>query len=397
MIEVKVPELGENIEEADVASVLVREGETIERDQSILELATDKASFELPSSHAGVVKEVHVKPGDSVSVGQVAILLEDAEPEARAKARDEPSARPAAEEPARAAGPAARRLARELGVDLNEIERGDDELITGSDVRAYAREPRRAPDPEPEPERPSPERPSPETRGDTEREPLSRLARVTAENVTRSWRTIPHVTQHDLIDVTALERARSEYQAQRTEDDPSLTMTVLAIKAAVAALKAFPRFNASLDTEASELIIKRYYNIGIAVDTEQGLLVPVVQDADRKTTRELAAAVDSLARRARVQALWPAEMNGGTFTITNLGGLGGTTFTPIIRHPEVAILGLSRLRTEKHLRDGAAVSLKLLPVSLSYDHRVVNGADAVRFVRALGASLASPLSLLIDS
>lgn len=439
MIEVKVPELGENIEQADVSSVLVHEGDSVERDQAILELSTDKASFELPSSHAGVVKTVHVKPGDSVSVGQVAISLDDgdrgereaAEPEPREAAEPEP--RKAAEpepretaEPERkpvleeseiapsalakhepesesepekptapAAGPATRRLARELGVDLGKVRPREDEVITRADVRAHADAPRRAP----EPQRRAPELGLPDFQqwGEVAREPMTRLARATAENVTRSWQTIPHVTQHELIDVTELERARRQYQASRSEDDPALTMTVLAIKAAVAALKVFPRFNASLDMDAGELVCKRYYNIGVAVDTEHGLLVPVVRDADRKTTRELADSLDSLARRARVRALWPAEMQGGTFTITNLGGLGGTSFTPVIRFPEVAILGLSRVRTENQLRDGEAVETRLLPVSLSYDHRVVNGADAVRFIRAMAASLATPLSLLIDS
>jgi pyruvate dehydrogenase E2 component (dihydrolipoamide acetyltransferase) len=212
-----------------------------------------------------------------------------------------------------------------------------------------------------------------------------------------SWRAIPHVTQHDVADVTELEAMRRRFEEKRRPSDPKLTPTTLVVKAVVAALRAFPRVNASLDLEREERVLKRYCHVGVAVDTEHGLLVPVVRDADRKTTRQIAAEIAGLAQRARERKLTREEMQGASFTVTNLGGIGGTAFTPIVSHPEVAILGVSRLREEPVVREGDVVVRLLLPLSLSYDHRALDGADAARFVRYVAGLLEDPLRLLMES
>jgi pyruvate dehydrogenase E2 component (dihydrolipoamide acetyltransferase) len=435
MAEFKLPELGENIEKAEVLKVLVAEGDTVEKDQPVLELETDKATFEVPSPHAGTVGKVHVKEGDTVKVGQAVLTLDEGRPEKRKEPKDkeparreepeEPAAReePAEEEPAEqpeppreagqekereepqppperdraqeaprtevAAGPATRRLARELGVDLAQV-RGSEAggRIGAEDVKRFVRERREAPA--------RADEAGFERWGEVERRRLSGLERAAARNLAAAWREIPHVTHHDHADVTSLEAARRRF-VERRGDGPKLTMTALVVKAAVAALQTFPRFNSSLDPSGEELVLKRYVHVGIAVDTEAGLLVPVLRDADRKTTLEIAAEVESLAERARERKLAPEDMQGAGFTITNLGGIGGVAFTPIVNHPEVAILGVSRARAEPVLRDGQLGSRLVLPLSLSYDHRVVNGADAARFVRFLAGLLEDPLELLARS
>jgi pyruvate dehydrogenase E2 component (dihydrolipoamide acetyltransferase) len=466
-MEFKLPSLGENVKEAEVLSVLVKKGDTVEKDQPVLEMESEKATFEVPAPQSGKVSEVHVAKGAKVGVGQTILTLEDAaaarppekkepdrdrreakeeapaprsetakkpeakeeepkqeeskkepqkkeepkkeepkEPEAAAaprepaespKARDEPPARerpePVEEEEKVAAGPATRRLARELGVDLTKV-RGTEAggRITTEDVKRHVRE------------RPAggggaeaAEAPDFERWGGVERRPLSATEKTATRRLSASWRGIPHVTHHDLADVTELEKARERYESGREPDEPKLTMTALVVKAVVASLRAFPQCNASLDLAREELVLKRYVHVGVAVDTEHGLLVPVVRDADRKTTREIAADLARLAERARRRKLAPDEMLGASFTVTNLGGIGGIAFTPIVSSPEVAILGLSRMREELALRSGQVVSRLMLPLSLSYDHRAVNGADAARFVRHLAGLLEDPLHLLTES
>jgi pyruvate dehydrogenase E2 component (dihydrolipoamide acetyltransferase) len=430
MEEIRLPDLGENIDEADVVKVLVAEGDEIEKDQPLIEVETDKASFEFPSPAAGTVREVLVSEGDTVAVGAPLLRLESAEegagdtedadrapeegtedteagdraPEDResepeegedAEAaepepvrtdepdeRDEPERTPP--RPARA-GPAARRLARELGVELAAVAAaGAGDRVTPDDVKTYVRRlvaqaPRTAPGPE------RPALPDFGKWGPVERRPLSRLRRTAARRLEAAWQA-PHVTHHDEADIALLEKERARYEDERGDDEPKLTVTAFAVKAAASALREFPRFNCSLDPAEQELVLKRYCHVGVAVDTERGLVVPVVRDADAKGLARIAAEIGELARGARERKLQPDALRGGTFTVTNLGGIGGTSFTPVLNFPEVAILGLARART-----DGSSTRL---PLSLSYDHRVIDGADAARFVRHVAELLENPLQLL---
>ena len=236
--------------------------------------------------------------------------------------------------------------------------------------------------------------------GEVERKPFSALRKAIARNLTISWTVAPAVTQHDLADITELEASRKRFVESAPKGAPKVTMTVLAVKAVVAALKAFPHVNASYDPNAGEngeLIIKHYYNIGIAVDTERGLLVPVIRNADQKGVSDLAKELSDMAEKARAGKLLPDDMKGGTFTITNLGGIGGTAFTPILNYPEVAILGLSRSTLQPVVHDGKIEPRLMLPLSLTYDHRVVDGADGARFITRLSAAFSDPMRLLFES
>ena len=331
-----------------------------------------------------------------------------------------PSAAPAAKAPPAAqvsetegeegtpapAGPATRRLARELGVDLHDVQgSGPGGRITSEDVQAYVRERLAAPQGEPAPAaavvragHALPPLPDFTAVGPLERQPLNKVMRTGAANVSLSWNVVPHVTQHDLADVTELEAARKRYSdsAAAKSGGPKITMTVLAMKAVVTALKAFPKFNSSYDASRGEVVLKKYYNLGIAVDTEQGLLVPVIHSVDTKSVLQLAGELAELAQKARDRKLVPAEMQGGSFTITNLGGIGGTYFTPIVNYPEVAILGMSRTTQQQVVIDGAPQIRLMLPLSLSYDHRVINGADAARFIVKLSRLLSDPFQLMSE-
>jgi pyruvate dehydrogenase E2 component (dihydrolipoamide acetyltransferase) len=479
MAEFKLPDMGEDIDEAEVLKVLVSKGERIEKEQAVLELETDKATFEVPSSVAGTVGQVHVGEGDRLKVGQTVLTVEegkapidedDEKPEGREERKkktegkkrsnqkqkeaeseepegepeEEPKGesgeerqeekeqeraprkeKPAREEPTDeddektvaeeeeeeapkaerrpqgweetgevAAGPATRRLARELGVDLTRLTgQGPGGRITRDDVKAATRKKSRAGTAEEEPVA----LPDFERFGAVERRRLTGIERAAVGHLSRAWRTIPHVTQHDQADVTELETMRRRFEDRRRPSDPKLTATALVIKAAVAALQAFPRVNASLDVEREELVLKRYVHIGVAVDTDDGLLVPVVRDADRKTTRQIASEIAGLAERARERKLTRDEMEGASFTITNLGGIGGTSFTPVVPQPQVAILGVSRVREAAVVREGEIVARLVMPLSLSYDHRAINGADAARFARHVASLLEDPLRLLAES
>lgn len=435
MIEFKLPDLGENIEAGTVVSLLVNEGDRISVDQSVLELETDKAVVEIPCPHAGTVTRILVKPGDKVPVGAPVLTLDGQEttaplpaeaasaeplvpppasspeepaapqpviqekapasPPAPAPAvRPTPTAKPRGDRPP-PAGPATRRLARQLGVDLHLVKgSGPSGRITAEDVKAYVRDLAQA-------ARAgrggmaAPPLPDFSQWGPIERRALSGVRKRTAEVVGLAWSLAPHVTQFDVADITDLEAGRKRYVDQHP-NQPRVTMTVLAIKAVETALKEFPQFNASLDTVADELILKRYYHIGVAVDTEHGLLVPVLRDVDTKSVLTLAAELEELARRARERKLDLAEMRGGTFTISNLGGIGGTAFTPIVNYPEVAILGIARARTEPVFTDGGIQARLMLPLALSYDHRAIDGADGARFLRKVASMLADPIHLLLE-
>ena len=308
-----------------------------------------------------------------------------------------------------AAGPATRRLARELGVDLHQVQgSGPGGRITSEDVQAYVRERLAAPVAGAAAELAAvvavsgpgaiPPLPDFSTFGPVERQQLNKVTRTGAANLSLSWNVVPHVTQHELADVTELEAARKRYSQSSSAKGggPKITMTVLAMKAVVTALKAFPKFNSSYDASRGEVVLKKYYNLGIAVDTEQGLMVPVIRSVDSKSVLQLAVELTDLAQKARDRKLAVAEMQGGTFTITNLGGIGGTYFTPIVNYPEVAILGMSRTSQQQVVVDGEPSIRLLLPLSLSYDHRVINGADAARFIVKLSRLLSDPFQLMSE-
>ncbi len=409
--EFKLPDLGEGIESGDVARVLVSEGDQIHVDQPVLELETDKALIEVPSSFAGKIVSINVKEGDSVPVGTVLIAVEEtgAVP-AAALAEPEPSPEPEKAPPPEApappslpekpeaplpAAPSVRRFARELGIDLHRVTgTGAGGRITREDVKAYVQ---KTMSDRPAAGAPLTAPPLPDfTRwGEVDRQPLRAVRRKIAENLSIAWTQAPHVTQFDRADVTDLEAFRQRHKAEAEARGGKLTPTALTLKAVITALKAFPRFNASLDSAAGELILKRYYHIGIAVDTERGLLVPVIRDVDRKDIFELAAELAELAERARQGKADLEELQGGTFTITNLGSISGTAFTPIINFPEVGILGISQSRQEPVVRNGRVEPRLIMPICLSYDHRVIDGADGARFTKHLVESLENPGRMLL--
>lgn len=307
------------------------------------------------------------------------------------------------------AAPATRRLARELGVDLFKVQgSGPGGRITQEDVQAFVKsiltQPPAAPVAPPAAAESTagrivaPPLPDFSQYGPIERQQLNKIMRTGANNLSLAWSVIPHVTQHELADVTDLEAARKRFAQAHAgrEGSPKITMTVLVMKAVVTALKAFPRFNSSYDPATGEVILKRYYHLGVAVDTENGLMVPVVRNVDSKSVVQVAAEIGDLAARARERKLGLADMQGGTFTITNLGGIGGTYFTPIVNYPEVAILGMSRSSQQMVVVDGKPEVRLMLPLSLSYDHRVINGADAARFIVKLSGLLSDPFQLLSE-
>lgn len=469
MAELKLPELGENVTSADVLRVLVSAGETVTKDQPVLELETDKATVEVPSTITGIVQEVKVKPGDKVKTGQVILTVgedragqqvkadkpaADAATVSSAKAK-KTSAEPAAKDvlpaeaqpatppealghsaaegksggpgpaparrprgevvkisrgaaapapdpvvddggPAAAAAPSVRRLARELGVTIDEIVGGGPGgRISDDDVKTYARQVvSRA-----GAARGAEQTPLPDFSrwGEIERKPMSGVRRKTAEHLGLAWSTIPHVTQHDRADLTQLDLFRKKYEKQVEEAGGALTVTAMLLKVVASALKTFPQFNSAVDMSAHEIITKKYIHVGVAVDTDRGLLVPVIRDADAKNIVELSAALKQLAEKARAHKLALEDMQGGTFTITNLGGYGGTYFSPIVNWPEVAILGVSRASIQPVFVDGAFQPRLLLPLSLSYDHRVIDGADAIRFLRWIVEALEQPMLMSLQT
>lgn len=444
--ELKLPNLGENIESGDVVNVLVSEGDTIEVQQPILEIETDKAIVEVPAASGGRVKSVHVKEGQKVAVGELILTLaegdgsgsaeapkekqepkekqvtpevgekvEASEPRAGGSGEEpEPSQRkagsvvdftrktePVSEQPslaAVAASPSVRRLAREIGVDIQQVAgSGPQGRISNEDVKAYSRKrheqlPAVGPGTGPE----LPPLPDFSRWGEVERQEFSNVRRKTAEHMARSWLTVPHVTQHDECDVSALEAARKQFASRVEAAGGKLTVTAIVIKFVASALKVFPQLNASIDAASEEVIFKKYIHIGVAVDTPRGLLVPVVRNVDQKNVTQIAVELAELAEKARTGKLTLDEMQGGTFTVTNLGGIGGTSFTPIVNWPEVAILGMSRSTIKPVWKDGAFVPRTFLPLSLSYDHRLVDGADAARFLRWLAQALEEPFLLSLE-
>ena len=464
-VEFKIPELGENVDKGDVVRVLVAPGDVVKADQSVLELETDKATIEVPTSVAGRIAEVKVKPGDKVKVGQVVLVIDGAAsagtpgpasasaeatagkeasapkgseaPAAKAAPVEAPkdvpagkpepakskpapvvditSARPApaparvdapaaalAVEPAGSvpAAPSVRRYARELGVDIASVPgTGPGGRIGQDDVKDHVKTmltggaaPGMAPV----------ELPDFSKWGEVDVRPMSNIRRKTAEHLTTAWRA-PHVTQHDKADVTALEDFRKTYGPRVEKGGGKLTVTAITIKIVASAIARFPQFASSVDMARNAIVFKKYCHIGVAVDTPNGLLVPVIRDADRKTLTQIASELATLSQKARDKKLGLDEMSGSVFSITNLGGIGGTAFTPILNQPEVAILGMSRTAIEPVWQpstalgsgNGQFVPRHLLPLSLSYDHRAIDGADAARFLRFVAEGLEQPLTMLL--
>ncbi|MBT4137207.1 MAG: branched-chain alpha-keto acid dehydrogenase subunit E2 [Candidatus Latescibacteria bacterium] len=419
--EFKLPDLGEGVEAGDVVTVLVSKGDTIEKEQGVVELETDKALIEVPSDVAGIVTQIHVNAGDRVPIGAILVTVEeegdaaveapaeepasapeDAAPAPEVTTPAEPTPQPeapAAPAPIEGdpipAAPATRRLARELGVDLTQVSgQGPGGRILQDDVKAHVRSGQSAA-PAATSAPAAPELPDFSRWGEIERQPVSKIRQIIAKNMGVAWSQIPHVTQFDKADATDLEAFRQRNKTAAESHGGRLTPTVLILKAVITALKAFPQVNASLDVATNELILKNYYNLGIAVDTERGLLVPVIKDVDSKDLFQLAAELTDIGERARTNKIGLDELQGGTFTVTNLGSLGVGAFTPIVNHPEVAILGLGRSVEEPVVRNGRIEPRLMMPIALSYDHRVIDGADGARFVRKIVESLENPEHMLL--
>ena len=399
-VEFKLPELGENVDSGDVVKVLVRKGDRIAANDPVVELETDKAVVELPCPHSGTIVEIHVKKGDSVKVGQTLLSVEaDAEVEQEPEQVEQPpESEPEAVEaaPAKpqaagliAAGPAARRLARELGVDLRQVGgSGQRGRITPEDVRAAAGA--QAPQPTV-----PPGEPGQDAWGPIRRERMSKIRRTIAAQMTKSATTIPHVTNFDDADVTLLEELRQGVPPGYLGEGIKLTAMPLVLKAVALALRQHPTLNAALDDENEEVVYKEYVNLGVAVDTPRGLVVPVLRNVDRLSIAQTAADLKTLATRARAAEFAIEDLRGGTFTISNLGAVGGTYSTPIINHPEVAILLLGRSRWTPVVHQRSVEKRLMMPLSLSFDHRLVDGAMAGRFLNDVIDYLQSPGKLLL--
>jgi pyruvate dehydrogenase E2 component (dihydrolipoamide acetyltransferase) len=423
--EFKLPDLGEGIHEGEVLKVSVKPGDEVKEGDIILEVETDKAAVEIPSPFTGKVEEVKVKAGDTVKVGEVLMTFSGAaalekveEPEKLGEPEKPPKVeekKPTVEKPARPpegpvpASPATRRLAREMGIDLRQVPAsGPGGRVTTEDVRAFAERAKAPEKPKVTPEKPAEARrleikapPLPDFTkwGEVERIPLRSIRRATAKQMAVAWSQIPHVHNQDMVDMTRLEEFRQRHREEVEAKGGRLTVTVFALKAVASALRQFPKFNASLDTESGEIVLKHYFHIGVAVNTNEGLVVPVVRDVDRKSIVDLAVELNDLVQRTRQRKVSLDELQGGTFTITNVGPMGGGYFAPIINYPEVSILGMgsSRMAPAVIEEDGEhkIVPRLMMPIVLCIDHRILDGADALEFMRALMSSLQDPERLFM--
>jgi len=422
----KLPDLGEGVHEGEVLAVHVSVGQEVKEGDIILEVETDKAAVEIPSPFSGRVSEVLVKPGDTVKVGDVMMIFSNGEQVAV------PDVKKPKKYPAEAAetekttvlekagekkgpvpaSPATRRLARELGVDLHQVEpTGAGGRMTANDVRTFAdtgkKKAKGAAPTEvvaaeaPQITIPTAALPDFSKWGPVERVPFRSIRRATARQMMIAWSQIPHVTSQDQVDITKLEAFRRKHKAEIDAAGGRLTMTVFALKAVATALKMHPQFNATLDVEAQEIVIKNYYHIGVAVNTDSGLIVPVVRDVDRKSIKELAIELHDMVQQTRARKIPREQLQGGTFTITNAGAMGGGYFAPIINFPEVAILGMGQGRlqpvvAEKGNGEHEIVPRLIMPVVLCIDHRVLDGADAIQFLKVVVDTLQDPDQLLIS-
>ena len=422
----KLPDLGEGVHEGEILAVLVSVGQKVKEGDIILEVETDKAAVEIPSPYTGTVNEIFVQTGDIVKVGKAIMTFSNGEraeqppaekivekpetPVDEAKVVDQTL--PTREGGPVPASPATRRLARELGVNLHLVApSGPAGLVTADDVRAFADDEKSVPKTTESPPaaaeeiKPSdisvPSLPDFTKWGEVERIPFRSIRRATGKQMAVAWSQIPHVNSQDVVDVTKLEAFRQKHKAEIEAGGGKLTVTVFALKAVATALKMYPNFNATLDTANNDIIIKHYYNIGVAVNTDRGLIVPVVRDVDRKSIKELAVELSDLVDRTRNRKTTLEEMQGGTFTITNAGAMGGGFFAPIINHPEVAILGIGQARMQPVVREKGAddyeiVPRLIMPIVLCIDHRVLDGADAIKFLKVLVETLEDPDELLMS-
>jgi len=450
-----IPELGENINSATIVKVLIKPGDVVETDQSVLELETDKATIEVPSDVSGKVLEVKVNEGDQVEIGQLIFTVEEADgatpvvkeaaatpaPEAKPEVKPEPvpvqetpapvevpvvtqqvvaeptpfvaSGSPSADAPkviavenqppiltnAAPAAPSVRRLAREIGVDVNQVKgTGPGGRILLDDVKLHSKLMHQQRNEAQHIRAEQHQQPLPDFSkyGDVETVAMSNIRQKTAEHLSHAWHTIPHVTQFDKADITQLEEFRKSYAKTAEKFGVKLTVTAILVKIISSAMKTFPQFNASVDMQNKTIVYKKYFNIGIAVDTEFGLIVPVIKNADRMNIIEISKEINALAEKARNKKVGVADLQGGCFTITNLGGIGGTSFTPIVNSPEVAILGVSKGSIEPVYINGKFEPRLMLPLSLSYDHRIIDGADGIRFLRWVIEALENPMKLIIE-
>jgi pyruvate dehydrogenase E2 component (dihydrolipoamide acetyltransferase) len=383
-MDIKVPLLGEGADSGTVATVFVKPGDTIRKDDPIVELESEKAVASIPAPVGGKVTKIYVKTGDTVKVGAPLIALESADVPVKPVAQ--PVTKPVVEETPvgvePAAAPSVRKLAQQLGIDLAQVRgsaRGG--RITLADVRGYV-EQLQKPGTAPVAEKIDFAKWGPVTR-----KPLTGLRKVIAHRMQESWRMVARVTQFDEADLTVITELRKKYLPAYEKKGVRLTVTPLILKTVVGVLQKHPMFNASLDEAAGEVVLKEYFHLGMAVDTEQGLIVPVIRDVDKKPVLQLAKELEDLSVRARDRKVTAEEMKGGTFTISNQGAIGGGHFTPIVNVPEVAILGLGRATMKPVVRDGQIVARLMVPLALSYDHRLVDGALAARFIVDLVAVL----------
>ncbi|WP_027150628.1 dihydrolipoyllysine-residue acetyltransferase [Methylobacter tundripaludum] len=425
LIEIKVPDVG-NVADIDVVDVLVKPGDQIKLEQTLAVLETDKASMDLPSSAAGTVQEVFIKPGDKVSEGTlIATVLASAEENSVAKQEQPvqeavapapapvaPASEPAVVKPeplpetltgssvssaAAHATPAVRLFARELGVDIHKITTGGGRKgrILKDDVKNFVKKVMAEGTAQSGTGIPSMPSVDFSQFGDIEEQKLSKIKRLTGQNLSRVWLNLPMVTYHDEADITEMEAFRVALNAEKSKDDVKITGLVFIIKALVSAMEQFPQFNASLSADGEKLILKKYFNIGIAVDTPNGLVVPVLRDVNRKGINELTAELAEKSNKARLGKLMPADMQGGCITISSLGGIGGTAFTPIVNAPEVAILGVTRAKMQPVWNGKEFMPRLMLPLDLTYDHRVIDGVEGARFMAAIKQYLGDIRRLLL--
>ncbi len=442
LYEFKIPTLGENITTATVSKVLVKQGDKIKPDQIVLEIETDKATVEVPTEVGGVVKHVKIQEGDKTAIGQVVLIIETTEVKAeksqtvKAQAIIQPSVQQQKFELKQQTGPSeidlthhtpkvvtipkdisktvvpaapsVRGFAREIGVDIHQVRgTGPHGRISFNDVKAYAKKLNQQIQSGTLVSSSSgivkETLPDFSKWGEIDRQPMSNIRKKTAEHLGYAWATIPHVTQFDKADITELENLRKQFGKKVEDAGGKLTITAILLKVVASALKVFPQFSSSIDMERNEIVYKKYYNIGVAVDTDHGLLVPVIRDVDKKNIIQISIELAEASKKARDKKLLLEEMQGGCFTISNLGGIGGTYFTPIINSPEVAILGVSKSAIEPaYINDKHALSADMfeprlvMPLSLSYDHRIIDGADGIRFLRWMVDALENPFLLSLE-
>jgi pyruvate dehydrogenase E2 component (dihydrolipoamide acetyltransferase) len=414
-MDVKLPNLGEGADSGTVVSLFVKEGDKIEKDQPLMELENEKAVATVPSTASGVVSKIHVKAGDKISVGARILTVTEgagsaapaAAPAATSKDEKRPAAKPRVGQPVPelpeddepieaadvgesngevAAAPSIRRMATDLGIDLTRVRgsaRGG--RIVLEDVRNYIQKLMRAAQaPKAAAGAPAADKPAPEKIdfskfGEISKKPMTSLRKIISRRMVENWNAIPHVTQFDDVDLTTILDLRKKYLADYEKQGARLTVTSFVLKGIIAALKKHPIFNSSIDEAAEEIVFKEYYHIGIAVDTEAGLIVPVIRDVDKKSLLQISKDLDDLAKKARDRKVSGDDLKGGSFTISNQGGIGGAHFTPIVNKPEVAILGMGKGAFKAVVRNKVIEARMMLPIGLSYDHRVIDGGEAARF------------------